>query len=1458
MCDRADDSRTRVQAIMCAMHEVGEGDAATKTPPPFCLFSLLLGSSGFRGVATAGPTERLCALPQAQTLGTSPSSRLPPSLVPFSCPLVPCSLRLRLCVCLRRHTPVPFDPLLPSRTCALPPRAPPPPALHRTKTCLAYLCCGLSLSNSVPHPFFFALSQLDHPNASMRRLAPLLTTAPSLSSVVLNVSSAYGGARAVSPCRTMTTMAVCEASSDALTTFTSFEVESELSLAQDDLEQLQLDLQSVRASSNASASARTRHASTPSPSRLAASSSVSLTPPPMKISVASTPSLRCPPLPLGRPQPVVLPALLQRPRWRNVVHERYRASVPGYVDACAQVLGNVRNMWEVCAANRRRREEASDSCFAEHVSTLLRHAHADALLVLLEGVAGAHHGGDVFADGAALFRCELILHLVRSLARRPVELSGKHMAHLSKLLLSCPQLLTAAPPSQNYLAQALVAEVQEEVWSSFTCLCYATRRSLRRRQNVDCLEALLCGVYMRAHHEPATLQSSGRDSRTSRLVSAMLRSCVDARDGGWQRRYAGHPLPPHLLARVRQAALCHLVHRCLLSGAVAKVGAAEKANEENARLLLSWALLLAREDMDPVVHAAVVYRLSRGPGLAEGGSPAGASPACVESWRRLALLVEAVRRPSRLGEQRATAPANGAEAFQGVDQACKDTRGWAVLSVDRRQLGALCAQTHAPLSLWSATGPVVSRGVEAARARTRDAAVQRVSDGAAAALRAYVRLRWEPLSISEAEQLLPDDAALAVSVALTEGARREAPTSITERMIAEECEDVIESAADMPPHAVCLAEVLCVRLLRSMQRWKGTSLGGVIAPPASSGTAQASPAVLPASQQRRVLAALWKLSAYARAEVVTAALLELQGEAGTTAAAGKSGNVHSDPSCTAPSSALMGPSMPPRACWPLIGAVCRHAEDVVHVTRELMSHREMMAAPLSLASLQRLREWLVGLPGSLHSAHLVKVLREWAEIEKSKLSGASSRAQECLTAWDDVVRTALEQHAAHALLAALDGQCAAAAVTTGPCCSPCGEELRSTYAVMTGPASAQLRRIQWIAEANSSAVREWRWSMGVASPLIGRTTVGRSASLLHPASALPAAVLAVEATELDLTDTEHDAAVRLLCQRCFSDLSGSNTFSWSDRLACRALERAQATSTPTTQLGVRIDEDLAADHSSAADGDADAPSCPSKQCKGTIVSAAALHYLLTRGNPTTSSATATAPMFSTAELGDALHTLSVYVEFLVKTRRSGVYDDPCSERAINRRLRCAAAAYVNCLSDAWRVTLRTIAPPTSAVPLHVADEEVLLMCFPAFYHCALRLYDRLLSDKAVLDKGSDEVLMSLPCLSGALHEAAFRALVRTSGTRRRNIETTLLLADRVARQWAALGMVSSSSSVAHAAVASAPSLTDDQPAFCVPLSVYQLVLATYAADRTPLPQRVRACCEAALRREEKRQWVGPS
>ncbi|GET88882.1 hypothetical protein, unknown function [Leishmania tarentolae] len=351
----------------------------------------------------------------------------------------------------------------------------------------------------------------------MRRLTPPLITvallprrnSSHLSSVVRNVSITFRGARTMSPCRTVTTMALCEASSDAPADFTSFEVESELSLAYEDLEQLQSALQGFGPSSTL-ASANTRQVATPLLSTSTASSSGSLMPPQMKPSMTSASPVLYPPKSLIRSQPIVLPPLLQRPRWCNVVHERYTESLPGYVDACAKVLEHIRNMWKAQAAGGRRREKAEGHGFPEHVSNLLRHAHADALLVLLEGVTGTDHGGPVFADGAAPFHVEVILHLVRMLADRSVELSGKHMAHLSKLLLGCPHLLTAAPPSQNDFSRALVAEMQDEVWNVFTCLCYATRRCVRRQQNFDCLEALLCGVYMRVHRVPNTMRNSFR------------------------------------------------------------------------------------------------------------------------------------------------------------------------------------------------------------------------------------------------------------------------------------------------------------------------------------------------------------------------------------------------------------------------------------------------------------------------------------------------------------------------------------------------------------------------------------------------------------------------------------------------------------------------------------------------------------------------------------------------------------------------------------------------------------------------------------------------------------------------------------------------------------------------------------------------------------------------------------
>ncbi|KAG5478173.1 hypothetical protein CUR178_04885 [Leishmania enriettii] len=1322
----------------------------------------------------------------------------------------------------------------------------------------------------------------------MRRLPSLVTTTPPHSLVVSNVSRACAGAWTTSPCHKLATMAVSSASSVALSSFTSFEAESELSLAQHDLEQLQSALHRTTSASKASASPKTRHVSTPSPPRPAsrslphsqcpvAASSACVKSPPMALSFAATAALWRSPPPLIRPEPVMLPALLQRSRWHNVVHERYRASVPGYVDACAQVLREIRRMWKVCAACRSCCEEGTRGphggqgegdgagCFAGRVHALLRRAHADALLVLLEEVTGTHSSEHGLADSAAGFRCELTVHLVDILARRSVELSGKRMAHLSKILLNCPYLLAATPSTQDGLAQALVAAVQEGVWHAFTFLCYATRRSLRRRQNIDCLEALLCGVYMRAYQDPATAPNGCRKGCALPVASSILRSSLDAVQSERQRRHGSPLLPPRLMAKVRQAALCHLVHRCLSNGASAKAAAAADAiTEERASLLLAWVLLLAREDLNPVVHAAVVYRLRKNPGLTEGSSSAGALPVCVDSWRQLALRVAAVLPPSDVGGQRATALTNGPDIFRRTDQTSKDTGGWAVAPVDRLLLSTLHqrspTQKQASLLPWRAPEQEDTQGVEAAWARTGNAGTRCVLNGAAAALHAYARLRWKRLSVSEVDQSVPDDGRFTLSAVHTAPSPTEACAFSTDSAMAKECEDVIKAAADLPLHTQCLAEVLCTRLLRCLHRWKGTLPGGVALTAAPSGSVQASSTVAAASTQRRILAALQKLLPHTRTEVVMAALLELKSEAHPTADTRRSAkrNAHGDSSRIAPSSAHIWPSMPQRACWPLISAVCRHADDAVRAVREWMCYREMMATPLALASVQRLRGWLLALPGSQHSFQLVKVLREWAEMETRKLSGTSSLGRACRSAWTDVAQTALEQHAAQALLAALDGRCAATAATEALSCSPCGAELRRIYAAMSGPASAPLRQLQWIANANSSAAREWRWCTGVTSLPIERATGDQSESLLRHTLGVPAAVLLVEATEADITDTEHDAAVQLLCLRCFPSIPSFDTFSWCDRLACRALERAQATSSSATQPVIESHAAVTGDRSCAADGDAAASPRESVQCSSAVVSPAALHYLISRGNGAALSAPGLAAISSAAELDDAVRALAVYVEFLQQTRHGRPDDGQCGERASDRRLRCAAAAYINCLSDAWRMTTRSAASTTSALSRDRIGESVLLTRLPSFYLCALRLYDTLMRDTAELGNVDDEVLHTLPRLPEALHEAAFRALVHGLETQRHTIDTTLLLADSIVRRWASRTTVSTTPlSGVCSTEAPTTSLSKGTRVFRLPLSVYQLVLATYAADRAPLPHHVRACCEAALRREAKHEPEGP-
>ncbi|KAG5492969.1 hypothetical protein JKF63_01550 [Porcisia hertigi] len=1306
----------------------------------------------------------------------------------------------------------------------------------------------------------------------MRRLLTLRTlvsplvpyTSRSLSaSVAPNEVCACGGVRATSPCRTLTTIPVAAARSNVRDT-TSFELESELSLAQQDLQQPHPTLHHIFSNAKFAVSAKPRYASTPTPSQTAStlhpdqlrgvsSTSVCAKPLPTPLSAPLTPPSQSPPLPLAGSQLATLPTLLRRPRWCNVLHERYTASVSGYVDACNQVLRDIFNTWEKCVGSRRREERVQDhaekfeedSHFAKHVGALLRHAHADALLVLLEGVTGTHGGSEVCTNGGAPFCCALILHLVEILARRSAELSGKHMAHLSRLLLSCPQLLITAPSAQGRRSPELVATIQERVWEVFTLLCYATRRSLRRRQNIDCLEALLCGVYLRVYHSTASAPHGRRGRRRSCRIPSMPRSSVDAIDGGGQRRHTFLIIPPGLVAEVRKAALCHLVHRSFLNSAPAKSRAAEATIGERADLLLAWALLLAREDMDPVVRAAVVHRLRKGPRLADSGAPSGALSMFLLSWRRLALGLEAVPSPSGVGRQRSgTVPPAGAEIFQRVDRAARDTDGWAVSSADRCLLAVLLKRSvtqKQSLGALSSTMKRASlRGVEASRVYPEGAVAQRVLNEGAAALQAYARLRWGMPCIDEPEQLLYGDAPPELDTLHAAGTQRGACMSAAERATVEEWEDILETATSVPLHALCLAEVLCVRLMRCFHSWKGVSPEGSVLPRASIDSGQAFLATMTVSQQRRIFAAVWRLAAYTRAEVATTAFLDLKGEARTPWETYLPSGEDSQPLSIAELfSAPVWPHIHKGTCCSLIGVLCQDAEGAVRVVREWMAYREMMALPLSLASIQRLCKWLVALPGPMHSSELVSVLQEWAAMEKSKLSGAQLLSQACLASWDQVMRTALEQHTAQALLAGWEAPCPAHLMSTVQSCSPCGQELRCTYAGMTGPASAQLRRLQWISEANSSAVREWRWNMGIASSPTDWATVDRSARSLHPTAEIPAAVLLVQATEGDLTDTEDETVVQLLCRRYFPHFSDSNMLSWSDQLVCKALENVRVTAY-NTGTNRWMDSALCLPPCGLPEADGDAHARPPRlgYCCEAIVSAPVLHYLHSVRKKTVSSDTTITAIFSPAELADALWTLAAYTKSLERARHAGVDDNQGGKGADGHRLLWAAAAYVNCLNDAWCLTTSNAVSAASAPSFDKADGNTLLACLPIFYRFALHLYEALLSGKDKPLNSGSEALRIIPSLPSELHAAAFRVMVSSPDIQRHTIDHTLLLADCVSRKWTAR-------------TASAVSWADEIPTVCVPLSVYQFVLATYAASRTPLPQRVRACCEAVLRREEK-------
>ncbi|KAK7195749.1 hypothetical protein NESM_000505500 [Novymonas esmeraldas] len=1170
--------------------------------------------------------------------------------------------------------------------------------------------------------------------------------------------------------------------------FTSFELEAELALAQQDLEQAHALLQT--SVDTQAAVAEPQQPQPPSPVLAPTSTAVRL--------ASSTPATAT----VGRrlqteqrgPQ-ASLPAALRCSRWGSVVHERYVESKQGYVDACAHVLCDLRRAWEEarehvrCDRRDHRRccrhadttvsthaaedggareeeeeeEEEEDSAplsraFATTAISVLRHAHADALLVLLERVTGSYGSGHAVphAPAAAAFDRELTAHLVALLVRRSTEMSGKRMAHLSAILLRCPFLL--APLHRHGSGRtsatrcAALAAVQDRVWQGFSLLCYATRRILRRQQNADCLEALLWGVYYRVQQEDDDLvcrtTSMERDTAAHHGRNAVHAHCV---------------LPPRLEARVRRAALCHLVHRCLLTDATPHRGARESAmRATTSLLLLSWSVLLAWADMDPVVRAAVSLRLSR------AAPAAAAPPASVEQWRRLALRVVAALPDGApvaatdtggRGGSRRREPVSAASVFEAVEQRAANTDGWAVSAVDRRLvLGLLAASTTLQSPVPVDPLPAVSWR----KAREPAASALQVLSGAASALRAYARLRWSP----------PD------GTGGTGGAGRgwrvsASPASVCAAV--EECAEVAQAAVELPLHGVCLAEALCERLLRLLHHIDGSALDGA-----------------GASLQRRLLVALLRLSVHARADVTASAVLQLQPHSERNGNAdGREGNSHASWASA-------------RGWLPLLLAGCVDSEAAVQTVREWMRQREMMAHRLSVASVARVREWVLALPCSAHSPELARVLGDWAEREKDKTSGGSDRqlvgatrlaaavnnsAVDFEAAWAAVVRAARGQQAALALLAAWEGSPAGT-----PCRQWSGAELHRTHSALSGPAAARVPVLRWVAYVNSSAVREWQLCLG---------------GVIHPATSLsqpetlPDALRLVVATEAEVPATNDDAKDMFAVPVLRHTPGKGHHLSWSEQVACRALEAALE--------GVSGAGDLRAALSPpAVDGDDDRGRQPELRRWGRrwhgLASAAAVHYL-----DAASGATSPITRFSAAELHDAVWILAAYADHVGSVVAA----------AGDGRRRRAAVAFLQCLVDVWD----TDSAPDTADGRAVPDAAL-----PLLYPLALKLCDDAQRD-ATCERGDQAgELPRVPCLNAALHERALRAMLAQPHAAPDAVAEALLLADRVARCGPPV--------VGGAATSGA----------ALPWSVYQLVLTSFVVSGRPVPPPVRLCCEAALQR----------
>lgn len=819
----------------------------------------------------------------------------------------------------------------------------------------------------------------------MRRL-PLLTSSAVLPTLSLALSSttqtcspslSHTGKRATQAAQhtlrfsraCMSTAAAPLRSSAAPTSlFTSFEMESELMWAQEDAREAEEEPQKNKH----------RELVTPPPMRSRTLNSPTISPASVpsfsptvsvhRVSAEKDLSARTPKrpaalvararLPPAAALSLTLPSLLRRPRWRGGAEARRGESEEGYLDAAASALKALQDDW------RHRRSSEKTSFFAAEAQSSLRHAHADALLamteLLLSPSAFACEAEDAAAGGgSSAFAAALLPCLLRLLCRRHVELTGRHVAHLSRLLLAHPPLFRGAFLSTTEQHQQCVA-----VWDAFTLVCYATRRHLRRKHNRDCLEAFLWGVYapLQSAHQPQQQQQQHRAS--GGRVDA---PSVDAELWAAARK-----------SGVRRAVLHHLLHRCLETETAAEIGVQAAAHVD---LLLAWALLLAWEEVEAVVRDAVIHRLCKQTRL-EGHSrrPAhGASGASVEQWKRLALRLAAAHTKAdgdRGTAGRAAQP--GARVFAAMDRESRYTSGWSIVPLDRQLLRCVLSrpspssdhQAPADASMPTTLGVAeTSRHFGAVRPAqlAADDDALRLREAARTTLHAYAQMRWGRL-----ESAAPMRASAGLA------------------SCEEEMGELIHTALELPKHAWCLCEAVAVRLVRCVRHYAALLERTAVAQ---------GKCVMPPPQ---LLAAFRRMARHSRTDVVTTAVVMEETEGCRTRAGGEAAcdTTAESRNKDAPFSAAFTTAAIADASRQLTCAA--EAEWVA----EVWAHdRSMAVGPIPHVVLARLHAWVKALSPSLRSEEFAIAVAAMAQIDTaaSQLSGAVAPVDE---AWQNIVRDA--------------------------------------------------------------------------------------------------------------------------------------------------------------------------------------------------------------------------------------------------------------------------------------------------------------------------------------------------------------------------------------------------------------------------------------------------------------------